>query len=104
MTLEQYALLAEIVGTVTVVVSLVYLAVQVRQGIAQGQAEARYAFVQSTSDINMTIAQDKQLASVWRRDGSVAIVRRASHEYFLRTGRSRGFRCPPGVGQTPMNA
>mgnify|MGYP006288401889 CR=1 FL=1 len=67
MTLEQYALLAEIVGTVTVVVSLVYLAVQVRQGIAQGQAEARYAFVQSTSDINMTIAQDKQLASVWRR-------------------------------------
>ena len=67
MTLEQYALLAEIVGTVTVVISLVYLAVQVRQGIAQGQAEARYAFVQSTGDINMTIAQDKPLASVWRR-------------------------------------
>jgi hypothetical protein len=66
-TIEQYASLAEIIGTVTVVISLVYLAVQVRHGIAQGQAEARYAFVQATSDINMTIAQDKQLASVWRR-------------------------------------
>ena len=67
MTLEQYASLAEILGTATVVISLVYLALQVRQGITQGQAEARYAFVQATSDINMTIAQDKQLASVWRR-------------------------------------
>ena len=67
MTLEQYAFMAEIVGTVAVVISLIYLAVQVRHGINQGQAEARYAFVQATSDINMTIAQDKQLASVWRR-------------------------------------
>ena len=67
MTLEDAANLAEILGTATVVVSLIYLAVQVRQGNAQGQAQARYAFVQATSDINMTIAQDKQLASVWRR-------------------------------------
>ena len=67
MTLEQYAYLAEILGTATVVVSLIYLAVQVRQGNAQGLAGARYAFVQATSDINMTIAQDKELASVWRR-------------------------------------
>ena len=67
MTLEQYAYLAEILGTATVVISLIYLAVQVRHGITQSQAEARYAFVQATSDINMTIAQDKQIASVWRR-------------------------------------
>ncbi|MEE4164318.1 MAG: hypothetical protein V2I25_17580 [Woeseiaceae bacterium] len=67
MNLEQYSYLAEILGTATVVVSLIYLAVQVRHGIAQGRAEARYAFVQATSDINMTIAQDKTLASVWRR-------------------------------------
>ena len=67
MTLEQYAFVAEIIGTAAVVISLVYLALQVRHGTIQGQAEARYAFVQATSDINMTIAQDKQLASVWRR-------------------------------------
>ena len=67
MSLEEYAYLAEILGTITVVISLIYLAVQVRQGNAQGLAGARYAFVQATSDINMTIAQDKELASVWRR-------------------------------------
>ena len=67
MNREQYSYLAEILGTATVVVSLIYLAVQVRHGIAQGRAEARYAFVQATSDINMTVAQNKQLASVWRR-------------------------------------
>lgn len=67
MTLEEYAFLAEIIGTAAVVISLVYLALQVRHGISQTQAEARYAFVQATSDINMSIAQSKQLASVWRR-------------------------------------
>ena len=66
MTLEQYAFIAEILGTATVVISLVYLALQVRHSIAQGQAEARYAFVEATSDINMTIAQNKELASAWR--------------------------------------
>jgi len=67
MTLEQYAYLAEVLGTATVVVSLIYLAVQVKQGNAHGRAGARYAFVQATSDINMTIAQDRELSAVWRR-------------------------------------
>ena len=67
MTLEQYAYLAEVLGTATVVISLIYLAVQVKQGNAQGRAGARYAFVQATSDINMTIAQDQKLAALWRR-------------------------------------
>jgi len=67
MTLDQLAALAEILAAVAVVISLVYLAVQVRQSNRQGRAEARYAFVQATSDINLTIANDKQLASVWRR-------------------------------------
>jgi hypothetical protein len=67
MTLEQYAYLAEILGTATVVVSLIYLAIQVKQGNAHGRAGARYAFVQATSDINMTIAQNRELSGLWRR-------------------------------------
>ena len=67
MTLEQLANVAEIVAAVAVVPSLVYLAVQVRQGNAQSRATARYAFIESMADINMTIAQDKAAASVWRR-------------------------------------
>jgi hypothetical protein len=67
MTLEQYAYLAEIIAAVAVIPSLLYLAVQVRQGNAQSSAAARYAFIEAMSDINMSIAQDKQTASVWRR-------------------------------------
>jgi hypothetical protein len=67
MTLEQWAYIAEILAAVAVVPSLVYLAVQVRQGNAQSRATARYAFIESMADINMTIAQDKAAASVWRR-------------------------------------
>ncbi|MGD8978123.1 MAG: hypothetical protein PVG91_11005 [Gammaproteobacteria bacterium] len=67
MSLEQYAYLAEIVGAIAVVASLLYLAVQIHQSNLQGQASARYAFIQAMSDINMPIAQDKAVASVWRR-------------------------------------
>ena len=67
MSLEQYAHLAEIIAAVAVVPSLLYLAIQVRQSNAQGQAAARYAFVQAMGDINMAVAQDKEVASVWRR-------------------------------------
>jgi hypothetical protein len=57
MTLEQYAFVAEIVGTVAVVISLIYLAVQVRHGIAQGRAEARYAFVQASGPTTCWLAR-----------------------------------------------
>ncbi len=67
MSLEQWAYLAEIVAAVAVIPSLIYLAVQVRQSNAQSRATARIAFVEATGDINTVIAQDKSVASVWRR-------------------------------------
>ena len=67
MTLQQWAGIAEIVAAIAVIPSLVYLAVQVRQSNAQSRATARYAFIESMADINMTIAQDKAAPSVWRR-------------------------------------
>lgn len=65
--LESLAHIAEIVAATAVVPSLLYLAVQVRQGNLQGQATARYAFIEAMADINTTIGQDKQVASLWRR-------------------------------------
>jgi hypothetical protein len=67
MSLEQHAYLAEIVAAMAVVPSLIYLAVQVRQSNAQTRAAARFAFVEATGDINAVIAQDKSVASLWRR-------------------------------------
>ena len=45
MTLEQYAYLAEIIGVIVVVVTLIYLSVQVRQGAELLRSESRQAQV-----------------------------------------------------------
>ena len=43
MTLEQYAFLAEIIGVIVIVVTSIYLAIQVRQGAELLRSEARQA-------------------------------------------------------------
>lgn len=45
MTLEQYAYLAEILGVIVIVVTLIYLSVQVRQGAELLRSESRQAQV-----------------------------------------------------------
>jgi hypothetical protein len=45
MTLEQYAYLAEIIGVIVVVATLMYLAIQVRQGAELLRSESRQAQV-----------------------------------------------------------
>ena len=50
MTLEQYAYLAEILGVVVVIVTLIYLSVQIRQGAELLRSESRQA--QGANDQN----------------------------------------------------
>ena len=57
----------EFISSLVVLITLVYLSIQTRNINRQNQAEARYAFVESMSEINMTIAHSKQASSVWRR-------------------------------------
>lgn len=59
--------LGEFLGSIAVLATLVYLAVQTRNINRQSQAEARYAFVDAMADINIAIGQSKEAASVWRR-------------------------------------
>jgi hypothetical protein len=51
MTLEQYAYLAEIIGVIVVVATLIYLSVQIRQGATLLRSEARQAQVAADLDI-----------------------------------------------------
>lgn len=57
----------EFIGSLVVLATLIYLAIQTRNINRQSQAEARYAFVESMAQINVAIGQDKQVSSVWRR-------------------------------------
>jgi hypothetical protein len=57
MTLERYVLVAEFIASIGVVVSLVYLAVQVRQGARVNSANARHAISQFALDFSMFKAE-----------------------------------------------
>ncbi len=51
MTLEQYASIAEIIGLIIVVATLLYLAVQVRQGAHLMRSESRQALLTSDREV-----------------------------------------------------
>ena len=63
MTLEQFAYLAEIIGVVVVIVSLIYLAQQVRQNNKQLESQSYQAWVASNLQINMSMS-DSALSAI----------------------------------------
>ena len=67
MNWDALGAVGEALSTLLVLATLIYVAIQTRDLNKQSQAEARYAFVDAVSDINMVIAQNKETASVWRR-------------------------------------
>ena len=64
MALEQYAYLAEIIGVVVIVASLIYLAKQVRQNHKQLESQSYQAWVASNLQINMSMASPELSAIV----------------------------------------
>jgi len=67
MNWDALSAVAELLGSIAVVATLLYLAIQTRSINKQSQAETRYAFVDAMAQINTVIAQSKETASVWRR-------------------------------------
>ena len=67
MNWEIIGAVGELAGTVAVVVSLIYLGRQIGLAAQQNQAAARYSFLSTYSQLNMTIAQNEQSASILRR-------------------------------------
>lgn len=67
MNWDALGAIGEVFGSLLVLATLVYVAIQTRDLNKQSQAEARYTFVDAVADINMVIAQNKETASVWRR-------------------------------------
>jgi hypothetical protein len=64
--LEQTAYLAEIVGVAVIVVSLIYLAKQVRQNNKQLESQSYQAWVASNLQINMSMANPQLSAIVMK--------------------------------------
>ena len=67
MNWDALGAIGELLGSVLVLITLIYLAIQTRSINKQAKAEARYAFVDAVAEINMSIAANSANSSVWRR-------------------------------------
>ena len=70
MTLEQFNYLAQIIGVILVVVSLIYLAQQLRQNTEMARVAAGSQQVQRDFDITESFIANRELAEVWVKGGS----------------------------------
>ena len=67
LSLERFALIAEIVGGFAVIVSVIYLAYEVRQNTAATRSLTHHEIFDSTLDVNQSIANDADLADIFAR-------------------------------------
>ena len=67
MTITELGSLGELVGAGATVATLLYLAIQIRANTKMMNAQSDHARHQLSSQINVVLAQDPQLAGVFRR-------------------------------------
>lgn len=65
MTLEQFAALGEILGSVAVVASLIYVAKQLRQNTDMMRVNASSQRVQRDFELNHRVSDSQEFAEIW---------------------------------------
>jgi len=65
MNWDAIGAIGEIVGAVAVIVTLVYLAIQVRQNTAQSRASSHHAISDSLNQINLLFAQSTEISALF---------------------------------------
>lgn len=65
MKLEKWALIAEIVGAVAVVVSVLYVGIQVRENSATLEAASVQAVSDSLTEFTASVARDADASHIW---------------------------------------
>jgi len=67
MDIAVVGVVAEVVGAVAVVVSLAYLAVQIRSNTREVKTENVHRVTDSFNVLNLTLAADEELAALWHK-------------------------------------
>ena len=70
MTVEQYANIAEIIGVILVIASLIYVAQQLQQNTAMMRVGASNERVKRDFDIVANLLDSRDLAEVWVKGGT----------------------------------
>ena len=67
MTLEEYAYLAEIVGTILVVGSLIYVAQQMRQNTNMMRSNAASEFLERDFEVASSLIESREVGELWAK-------------------------------------
>ena len=83
MTLEQYAYLAEIVGVIVVVVTLIYLSVQVQQGKELLRSESRQAQVANDQNGVFKFVEHPELGSLFSQTETPSFEEKVRLQFWI---------------------
>ena len=67
MTLEQYAAIAEIIGGLAVLLTLIYLVIEIRKSNRLSRAESRRSTMGHSANMAMVIGQSREASEVFYR-------------------------------------
>jgi len=65
MSISDLGSLGEFIASITVLVTLIYVAVQIRQNTNATRAVSHHAITDSLNQINLSLAKDEVLAQLW---------------------------------------
>jgi hypothetical protein len=83
MTLEHYAYLAEIIGVIAVVVTLIYLAVQVRQGAELLRSESRQAQVANDQNGVYRFVEHPELGRLFSQKATPSLEEKIKLQFWI---------------------
>lgn len=80
--------LAELAGALAVFLTLVYLALQIRQNTHATRSSSHHAVTDALNQLNLTLAQDEKVANIWitgmNDRSSLNVVQREQYDALLR--------------------
>lgn len=83
MTLEEIAYLAEIIGVIVVVVTLIYLSVQVRQGAELLRSESRQAQVTNDQDGVYKFVEHPELGRLFSQEETPSFAEKTKLNFWI---------------------
>ncbi len=83
MSLEQYAYLAEIIGVIVVTVTLIYLAIQVRQGAELLRSEARQAQVNNDLNAVFKIVEYPEIGRLFAQESTPSLTEKTRLMFWI---------------------
>ena len=88
MTISQLGSLGEFLSSIAVLITLVYLAMQIRQNTSTTRAVSHHAITDALNQLNLTIATDDQAAQIWltgmQDRSSLTAIQREKYDALLR--------------------